>query len=53
MKTNLIKFLIILICLFILLWTYDALSTSFSPDYKPLLSFLQIAQGLLQVVVGM
>lgn len=44
--------LLVFIILFCLLWFIDILSSSFNPEYRPLLTFLEITAKLLQVVIS-
>lgn len=53
MKTTIIKILLILTFLFITLWLTDTILPTFNPDYRPLLDFLRIISGFLQITAGM
>lgn len=53
LKTFFLYGLLISITLFVFLWFVDTLSSSFNPEYRPLLGFLQIANSLLQTIIGM
>ena len=53
LKTYSIYGLYTIILAFCLLWIVDMMSSSFNPEYRPLLTFLEIASGLLRTIMGM
>ena len=53
MKKKFLLLMLGIMCLFMLIWVVDILLPSWSPDYRPLLSILQVLQALLSVIVGM
>lgn len=53
LKTFFLYGLLASVPLFFLLWFVDTVSASFNPEYRPLLSFLQIVNSLLSTIIGM
>lgn len=53
LKTFFLYGLLISVPLFVLTWFVDTLSTSFNPEYRPLLGFLEVVNKLLETIIGM
>lgn len=52
-KQKAINFVFGLIVIFFLIWTVDIILPFFNPDYKPLLSFLEVISKFLNIVLEM
>lgn len=52
MKNTFLKCFLVLTTFFILLWIVDIILPFFNPDYKPLLSFLQVMSTILNIIVS-
>lgn len=52
-KQKAINFTFGLIVVFFLIWLIDVVLPFFNPDYKPLLTFLDIVSKFLNIVLGM